>query len=69
MKRYAFKLAAAAIVFLIVGYLAILIRRIWQNVDRPGAAAIIVFGGLLLFTWLADRKDKAKGRLDDLPPI
>ena len=70
MWSYAFKLAGAAIAFLIVGYLAILIfDGIWQNVGL-GAAAIVVFGGLLLVTWWVDRKDKAKrAGLDDLPPI
>jgi hypothetical protein len=70
MWSYALKLALAAIAFLALGYLAILIfDGIWRNIGL-GAAAIIVFGGLLLFTWWVDRKDKAKrAGLDDLPPV
>jgi hypothetical protein len=35
-----------------------------------GAALIVVFGGILLFAWNVDRKDKAKrAGLDELPDV
>jgi hypothetical protein len=35
-----------------------------------GAAIVVVFGGLLLFAWNVDRKERTKRQgLEDLPPI
>lgn len=64
------KLAAAAIVILLLGVLAILIfDAIWFRVAL-GAALLVVFGGLLFIGWNVDRKDKAKrAGLDDLPNV
>ena len=70
MASYGFKLAGAAILFLFIGVLGIVIfDRIWLRVGL-GAALVIVFGGLLLVAWNVDRKDKAKrAGIDELPPI
>lgn len=70
MAGYGFKLAGAAILFLFIGVLGIVIfDRIWFRAGL-GAALLIVFGGLLLLAWRVDRKDKAKrAGIDELPPI
>ena len=70
MAAYGFKLAGAAIAFLLIGVLGILIfQGIWFRVGM-GAALVIVFGGLLLVAWYVDRKDKAKrAGIDELPPV
>jgi len=67
---YVLKLGGAAIAFLLLGVLAILIfDGIWMRTGF-GAAIVIVFGGLLLFAWMMDRKEKAKrAGLDDLPNV
>jgi len=67
---YALKLAGAAIALLFAGVLAIVIfANIWAQVGI-GAAIVIVSGGLLVFAWNVDRKDKAKRQgLEDLPPV
>ena len=67
---YALKLAAAAIAFLFIGVLGIVIfGNIWARVGI-GAAIVVVFGGLLLFAWNVDRKDKAKrAGLDELSRV
>ena len=67
---YGLKLAAAAIGILILGVVGILIfDAIWVRTGL-GAAIVVVCGGLLLFAWLTDRKDKAKrAGLDDLPNV
>lgn len=64
------KLGAAAIVILLLGVVAILIfDDIWKQVGL-GAALVVLCGGLLLFGWIVDRKDKAKrAGLDELPPV
>jgi Flp pilus assembly protein TadB len=68
--RYAFKLAAAAIGILLIGVLGIVIfERIWFRVGL-GAAIVVVCGGLLIFAWMTDRKDRARrGELDELPRV
>ncbi len=68
--RYALKLAAAAIAILALGMLGILIfDAIWMRVGL-GAAIVIVCGGLLLFAWNTDRKDReARAGLDELPRV
>ena len=70
MAGYGFKLAGAAIAFLFLGVLVILIfDRIWFRVGM-GAALVIVFGGLLLAAWYMDRKEKAKrAGIDELPRV
>lgn len=67
---YAFKLAGAAIAILLLGVLGILIfDRIWMQVGL-GAAIVVVCGGLLLFAWMTDRKDRAaRAGIDELPPV
>jgi Flp pilus assembly protein TadB len=67
---YALKLAGAAIAILLLGVLGIVIfGNIWARVGI-GAAIVVVCGGLLLFAWNVDRKDKAKrAGLEDLPRI
>lgn len=67
---YAFKLAGACIGFLLLGVLGILIfDAIWMRVGL-GAAIVVVCGGLLLFAWNTDRKDKAaRAMLDELPRV
>ena len=55
---YALKLAGAAIAFLVIGYLVIVIfGGLWTRVGF-GAALIVVFGGFALMAWRADRKAK-----------
>ncbi|HLG09480.1 MAG TPA: hypothetical protein VI409_12505 [Gaiellaceae bacterium] len=57
---YALKLALAGIGILLLGALGIVIfGNIWARVGI-GAAIVVVCGGLLLFAWNVDRKDKAK---------
>ena len=67
---YALKLALAGIGILLLGALGIVIfGNIWARVGI-GAAIVVVCGGLLLFAWNVDRKDKAKrAGIDELPRI
>ena len=67
---YALKLGGAAIVLLVLGILGIvLFDAVWARIGL-GAALIVVFGGILLFAWNVDRKDKAKrAGLDELPNV
>jgi len=67
---YALKLGGAAIAILLLGVLGILIfEDIWMQVGL-GAAIVVVCGGLLLFAWITDRKDRAaRAGLDELPPV
>ncbi len=68
--RYALKLAAAGILFLIAGIFAIVVfGNIWARIGI-GAAIVVVVGGLLLFAWNVDRKDKAaRAEIDELPRV
>jgi len=68
--KYALKLAGAAILILLLGVLGIVIfGNIWAQVGI-GAAIVVVCGGLLLFAWMTDRKDKAaRAGLDELPRV
>jgi hypothetical protein len=61
------KYAGALIAVLLLGALGIIIfDRIWYQVGL-GAAIVVVCGGLLLFAWWTDRKDKAaRAGLEDL---
>ncbi len=70
MASYGFKLAGVAIAILALGIIAILIfDAIWFRIGL-GAALVLLFGGLLLFAWNSDRKDKAKrAGIDELPPV
>jgi hypothetical protein len=55
---YALKLGGAAIAFLLIGYLVLLIfGGLWTRVG-VGAALIVVFGGFALIAWRGDRKAK-----------
>ena len=67
---YALKLAAAAIAFLIAGVIAILVlEAVWLRIGF-GAALVVLCGGLLLFAWRVDKKEKdARAGLDDLPNV
>jgi Flp pilus assembly protein TadB len=67
---YAVKLGGVAIAILLIGVVAIVIfDRLWFRIGF-GAALFVVFGGILLFAWNVDRKDKAKrAGLDQLPPV
>jgi Flp pilus assembly protein TadB len=67
---YALKLAGAAIALLLLGVLGIVIfGNIWARVGL-GAAIVVVFGGLLLWAWNVDRRDKAKrAGIDELPRV
>ena len=64
------KLAGAAVAILFLGVLGIVIfGNIWARVG-VGAAIVVVCGGLLLFAWNVDRKDKAKrAGIDELPRV
>ena len=66
MRVYA-KYAGALVAVILLGGLGILIfDRIWYQVGL-GAAIVVVCGGLLLFAWWTDRKDRAKrAGLDDI---
>ena len=70
MAGYGFKLAVAAIAFLLHGVLVIRIfGGIWARIGM-GAALVVVFGGLLLVAWYLDRKEKAKrAGIDELPRV
>ena len=70
MWSYGFKLAAAGILLMAAGIVAILIfEDIWTRVGL-GAALVIVCGGLLGFAWYVTRKDrKARAGIDELPHI
>jgi Flp pilus assembly protein TadB len=64
---YALKLGLAAIGFLVVGFIGILVfGGIWSRVGI-GAAIVIVCGGLLFFAWRMDRRERARrAGLDDI---
>ncbi len=66
----AVKLVGAAILMLVVGGIAVLLfEEIWIQVGI-GAAIAIVVGGILLFAWYIDRKDKAKrAGIEELPRV
>jgi hypothetical protein len=70
MTSYALKLGGAAILMVLAGALAIVIfGDIWARIGI-GAAIVVVGGGLLLFAWNVDRKDREKRKgLEDLPRI
>ena len=67
---YALKLGGAAIIVLLLGVLGILLfDAIWARIGLV-AALVVVFGGIVLFAWNVDRKDKAKrAGLDELPDV
>jgi hypothetical protein len=70
MAGYVLKLGAAAAAVVVVGAIAIAIfGDVWARIGI-GAAMIIVVGGLLLFAWWVDRKDREKRQgLEDLPRV
>lgn len=67
---YGLKLAGAAILMVLAAAVAIIIfEDLWTRVGI-GAAVVVVVGGLLVFAWSVDRKDRAKrAGLEDLPPV
>jgi len=70
MTSYILKLGGAAILLLFAGVIAfVLFGNIWARVGI-GAAIVVVGGGLLLFAWNVDRKERAKrAGIDELPRI
>jgi hypothetical protein len=67
---YPLKLGAAAVLFLFLGVLGIVIfSSIWARIGF-GAAIVVLGGGLLLYAWNFDRKEKEKrGGVDELPRV
>ncbi len=70
MTGYVLKLGGAAILLLFAGVIAFIIfGDIWARVGI-GAAIVVVGGGLMLFAWNVDRKERAKrAGIDELPKI
>ena len=70
MASYILKLGGAAILLLFAGVIAFVIfGNVWARVGI-GAAIVIVGGGLLLFAWNVDRKEREKrAGIDELPRI
>jgi Flp pilus assembly protein TadB len=70
MWRYGFKLAAAGILLMAAGIVAVIIfEDIWTRVGL-GAAIVVVVGGLLFWAWRVDRKDRqARAGIDELPHV
>jgi Flp pilus assembly protein TadB len=70
MTSYVLKLAAAAALLLAAGVFGIVIfGNIWARVGI-GAALVVVVGGLLLWAWNVDRKDReARAGVDELPRV
>jgi Flp pilus assembly protein TadB len=70
MAGYVLKLGGAAILLLFAGVIAFVIfGNIWARVGI-GAAIVIIGGGLLLFAWNVDRKEREKrAGVDELPRI
>jgi hypothetical protein len=67
---YPIKLGLAAVAFLFLGVLGIIIfSSVWARIGL-GAALVVVCGGLLLWAWNVDRKEKAKrAGVDELPRV
>jgi Flp pilus assembly protein TadB len=70
MASYVLKLGGAAILLLFAGVIAfVLFGNIWARVGI-GAAIVVIGGGLLLFAWNVDRKERQKrAGIDELPRI
>lgn len=70
MWSYGFKLAAAGIAVLLGGVAVVLLfDSIWYQIGL-GAAIVVVIGGLLLISWVVDRKDREKrAAIDELPRV
>jgi hypothetical protein len=70
VTSYILKLGGAAILLLFAGVIAfVLFGNIWARVGI-GAAIVIIGGGLLLFAWNVDRKEREKrAGIDELPRI
>jgi Flp pilus assembly protein TadB len=70
MASYILKLGGAAILLLFAGVIAFVIfGNIWARVGI-GAAIVVIGGGLLLFAWNVDRKEREKrAGIDELPRI
>jgi hypothetical protein len=67
---YPWKLAGAAMLMVVVAALVILIfEGIWVRVGLIGAM-VVVFGGLIAFVWLLQRKDRGRRQgVDELPRV
>lgn len=70
MTSYVLKLGGAAVLLLAAGVFAIVIfGNIWARVGI-GAALVVVVGGLLLWAWNMDRKEReARAGVDELPRV
>lgn len=70
MASYVLKLGGAAILLLFAGVIAFIVfGNIWARIGI-GAAIVIVGGGLLLFAWNVDRKERARrAGVDELPRV
>ena len=58
MSRLILKLAIPALAYVLAAATAIVVW-VWAGVDL-WVALIVVFGGLLLFGWYVDHKDKSR---------
>jgi Flp pilus assembly protein TadB len=70
MTSYVLKLGGAAVLLLAAGVFGIVIfGNIWARVGI-GAALVVVVGGLLLWAWNVDRKEReARAGVDELPRV
>jgi len=70
VASYVLKLGGAAILLLFAGVIAFIVfGNIWARIGI-GAAIVIVGGGLLLFAWNVDRKERARrAGVDELPRV
>lgn len=67
---YPWKLAGTAMLMIVVAALVILLfEGIWLRVGLIGAM-VVVFGGLIGFVWLLQRKDRERRKgVDELPRV
>jgi hypothetical protein len=67
---YPWKLAGTAMLMIVVAALVILLfEGLWLRVGLIGAM-VVVFGGLIAFVWLVQRKDRERRRgVDELPRV
>ena len=67
---YPWKLAGTAMLMVVAAAVVILIfEGIWVQVGLIGAM-VIVFGGLIAFVWVLQRKDRERRKgVDELPRV